>query len=104
MVKQAKILLQNFPRKHLLAILMGVAFLTALSLLSNTNLQEREAQKNLSSSIEMENLLTFDTSEELAIRNLINVTAKKNDSLYAILKKIKVEDPKYTEVNQLKKQ
>ena len=92
MVKQAKILLQNFPRKHLLAILMGVAFLTLLSLLSNTNLQERETKKELSSSIEMEDLLTFDTTEQLVIRSLINVTAKKNDSLYTILKKIKVED------------
>ena len=92
MVKQAKILLQNFPRKHLLAILMGVAFLTLLSLLSNTNLQERETQKSLSSSIEMEDLLTFDTTEQIAIRSPINVTAKKNDSLYTILKKIKVED------------
>ena len=71
---------------------MGVAFLTVLSLLSNTNLQERETQKDLSSSIEMEDLLTFDTTEQLAIKNLINVTAKKNDSLYTILKKIKVED------------
>ena len=71
---------------------MGVAFLTVLSLLSNKNLQERETQKDLSSSIEMEDLLTFDTTEQLAIRSLINVTAKKNDSLYTILKKIKVED------------
>ena len=92
MVKQAKILLQNFPRKHLLAILVGAAFLIVLSLLSNTNLQEKETQKELSSSIEMEDLLTFDTTEQLAIRSLINVTAKKNDSLYTILKKIKVED------------
>ena len=92
MVKQAKILLQNFPRKHLFAILVGIAFLTVLSLLSNTNLQERQTQKNLSSSIEMGDLLTFDTTEQIAIRSPINVTAKKNDSLYTILKKIKVED------------
>jgi len=78
-VKQAKILLQNFPRKHLLAILMGVTFLTVFSLLSNTNLQERETQKDLSSSIEIEDLLTSETTEQLAIRSLINVTAKKND-------------------------
>ena len=45
MVKQAKILLQNFPRKHLLAILVGAAFLIVLSLLSNTNLQKKETQK-----------------------------------------------------------
>ena len=77
MVKQAKILLQNFPRKHLLAILMGAAFLTVLSLLSNTNLQEKETQKKLSSSIEMGDLLTFDTTEQIAIRSPINVTAKK---------------------------
>ena len=70
---------------------MGVAFLTVLSLLSNTNLQERQTQKNLSSSIEIGDLLTFDTTEQIAIRSPINVTAKKNDSLYTILKKIKVK-------------
>ena len=92
MVKQTKILLQNFPRKHLLAILMGVALLTGLSLLSNTNLQEREILKELSSSIDMEDLLKLDTIEQFGVREIINVTAKKNDSLYTILKKIKVED------------
>ena len=58
---------------------MGVTFLTVFSLLSNTNLQERETQKDLSSSIEIEDLLTSETTEQLAIRSLINVTAKKND-------------------------
>ena len=77
MVKQTKILLQNFPRKHLLAILMGVAFLTGLSLLSNTNLQERETQKELSSSIEMEDLLTFDTTEQLGVREHNKCYCKK---------------------------
>ena len=71
---------------------MGVALLTGLSLLSNTNLQEREILKELSSSIDMEDLLKLDTIEQFGVREIINVTAKKNDSLYTILKKIKVED------------
>ena len=92
MVKQIKILLQNFPRKHLLAILMGATLLTGLSFLSNTNLQEREFTKGLSSSIDMDELLGLDEVEQLGIKDTINVTAKRNDSLYTILRKIKVED------------
>ena len=92
MVKQIKILLQNFPRKHLLAIALGAALLIGLSALSNINLQERRALKDLSSRINVEDLLGPDTFQELSSRNTINITAKKNDSLYAILKKIQVEE------------
>ena len=92
MVKQIKIVLQNFPRKHLLAIALGTALLTTLSMLSNINLQERKVTKDLSSTINVENLLEPDTFQEYSLRNTISVTAKKNDSLYTILKKIKVEE------------
>ena len=92
MVKQIKIVLQNFPRKHLLAIALGVALLTTLSMLSNINLQERKVTKDLSSTINVENLLEPDTFQKYSLRNTISVTAKKNDSLYTILKKIKVEE------------
>ena len=92
MVKQIKIVLQNFPRKHLLAIALGVALLTTLSMLSNINLQERKVTKDLSSTINVENLLEADTFQKYSLRNTISVTAKKNDSLYTILKKIKVEE------------
>jgi len=91
-VKQIKIVLQNFPRKHLLAIALGVALLTTLSMLSNINLQERKVTKDLSSTINVENLLEADTFQKNSLRHTISVTAKKNDSLYTILKKIKVEE------------
>ena len=92
MVKQIKILLQNFPRKHSLAIALGAALLIGLSMLSNINLQERKAIKDLSSSINVEDLLGPDTFQKFSFGNTISITAKKNDSLYAILKKIQVEE------------
>ena len=92
MVKQIKILLQNFPRKHLLAIALGAALLIGLSMLSNINLQERKVIKDLSSPINVEDLLGPDTFQKSSLKNTINITAKKNDSLYAILKKIQVEE------------
>jgi hypothetical protein len=91
-VKQIKILLQNFPRKHSLAIALGAALLIGLSMLSNINLQERKAIKDLSSSINVEDLLGPDTFQKFSFGNTISITAKKNDSLYAILKKIQVDE------------
>jgi murein DD-endopeptidase MepM/ murein hydrolase activator NlpD len=91
-VKQIKILLQNFPKKHLLTIVLGATLLTGLSLLSNTNLQERKVVQDLSSSINMEDLIGSDAFEQLREGDIISVITKKNDSLYTILKKMKVED------------
>ncbi len=92
MVKQIKILLQQFPKKHLLVILVGAITLTSLSFLSNTKLQEREASTELSSSIRMEELIELDKTEQPRIKRIISTTAKRNDSLYSILRKLEVED------------
>ena len=92
MVKQIKILLQQFPKKHLLAILVGAITLTSLSFLSNTKLQERETSTELSSSIRMEELIELDKTERPRIKRIISTTAKRNDSLYSILRKLEVED------------
>ena len=89
--RHIKATLENFPKKHLIVILSGVALLSCLSILSELDLKvdDKKEEKNLKIPLNKKILINSEeSSAEFFTRK--EITIKRNDTLVSILKKMDV--------------
>ena len=93
-IKQIKLILSTYPRRHLYLLLLGIIFLISLVFFSSLNLDSNPQREALISKIPIEKL-DFDLDVEAGINNSIQLKSaeiKRNDSLFSILRRLGIEE------------
>ena len=83
--RRLKLLLRNFPRKHLFVLSLGGFLFASLLLLSSKTFQEKNVDRDLTSILEIHDLLENIEEQAALSVSLKEAIVKKNDSLYSIL-------------------
>jgi len=98
MIEKIKLLLGNFPKKHSFSLIIGVFLLLSVTFLSNSDLDQKDLASDLDTAIQIEELVVFDEKKEIIIPVIRETIVKRNDSLYSILKRLKVNEKNIVKV------
>ena len=90
LVKKILTILENFPKRHFVAILFGLLMLFSISILGSFNLSDPRKDSDLSKRLEIE-ILNQETEYEPIITSKETII-KRNDSLFTILNKFGVKN------------
>ena len=90
LVKKILTILENFPKRHFVAILFGLLMLFSISILGSFNLSDPRKDSDLSKRLEIE-ILNQETEYEPIISSKETII-KRNDSLFTILNKFGVKN------------
>jgi hypothetical protein len=83
LVKKILTIFENFPKRHFLAILIGLPMLVSVTILGNFDFSDQKKSSDLSKKIDIEILKQEEEYEPIYISK--ETLIKRNDSLFSIL-------------------